>query len=71
MTGQVKWFDPVKGYGFIKRDDGGAEVFVHYSQIQHVGFKTLYEGERVEFGVQHDPRGEQAVNVTGHDPFAP
>lgn len=49
----------------------GGEVFVHYSDLEYVGFKVLYEGERVEFGVSPDPRGDQAVRVTGHDPFAP
>ncbi len=71
LTGYVKWFDARKGYGFIMRDDGGGEVFVHYSDIQYPGFKVLYEGERVEFDLEHDPRGEKAINVTGHDVFAP
>ncbi len=71
LTGSVKWFDPAKGYGFIERDDGEGEVFVHRAEIQYIGFKVLYEGERVEFDVEHDPRGEKAVNVVGHDPFAP
>jgi CspA family cold shock protein len=71
LSGTVKWFDRVKGYGFIERDDGGGEVFVHYSEIDYVGFKVLYEGEKVEFGLQSDPRGDQAVEVKGHDPFAP
>jgi CspA family cold shock protein len=52
-------------------DDGEGEVFVHYSDIEYVGFKALYEGERVEFGVRAEERGERAVRVTGHDPFAP
>lgn len=69
-TGSVKWFDRVKGYGFIERDDGNGEVFVHCSEIQYPGPKVLYEGERVEFDVEYDSRGEKAVNVTGHDPFA-
>ena len=68
-TGSVKWFDPVRGYGFIERDDGEGEVFVHCTEIQYPGPKVLYEGERVEFDVENDPRGEKAVNVTGHDPF--
>jgi CspA family cold shock protein len=71
MSGVVKWFDPAKGYGFIERDDGAGDVFVHYSEIDYVGFKVLHEGERVEFGVKPDRRGDQAVKVTGHDPFAP
>lgn len=71
LVGHVKWFDPSRGYGFIKRDDGRGEVFVHRSQIQYAGPKVLYEDERVEFELEHDPRGEKAVNVTGHDPFVP
>ena len=70
VSGIVKWFDQTKGYGFIKRDDGRGEVFVHYSDIEYVGFKTLYAGEKVEFGVIPGRRGEQAVKVTGHDAFA-
>jgi CspA family cold shock protein len=71
LVGHVKWFDADKGYGFISRDDGRGEVFVHRSDIQYQGPKLLYEGERVEFELQQDPRGQKAVNVTGHDPFAP
>ncbi|NIN65657.1 MAG: cold shock domain-containing protein [Anaerolineae bacterium] len=70
LTGTVKWFDQLKGFGFISREDGRGEVFVHRSDIKHVGVRVLYEGERVEFEVQRDPRGERAVHVTGHDPFA-
>lgn len=69
VSGIVKWFDQTKGYGFIKRDDGRGEVFVHYSDIEYVGFKALYAGEKVEFGVTPGRRGEQAVRVTGHDAF--
>jgi CspA family cold shock protein len=71
LVGHVRWFDANKGYGFIDRDDGRGDVFVHRSEIQYQGPKVLYEGERVEFEVEQDPRGEKAVNVTGHDPFAP
>jgi len=62
VTGTVKWFDEKKGYGFISRDDGG-DVFVHYSAIQMDGFKTLREGQKVEFEVTQSPKGEQASNV--------
>ncbi|MCR4397533.1 MAG: cold-shock protein [Firmicutes bacterium] len=64
MRGTVKWFDPEKGYGFITREDGAGDVFVHYTAIQQEGFKTLREGEQVEFEVVEGPRGSQAANVT-------
>lgn len=62
MTGKVKWFNAEKGYGFIEREDGG-DVFVHFSAIQGEGFKTLEEGQVVEFDVVEGNRGEQAANV--------
>ena len=62
MTGKVKWFNAEKGYGFIEREDGG-DVFVHFSAIQSEGFKTLEEGQAVEFDVVPGNRGEQAANV--------
>ena len=62
MTGKVKWFNAEKGYGFIEREDGG-DVFVHFSAIQAEGFKTLEEGQAVEFDVVQGNRGEQAANV--------
>ena len=62
MTGKVKWFNAEKGYGFIEREDGG-DVFVHFSAIQSEGFKTLEEGQEVEFEVVQGNRGEQAANV--------
>ena len=62
MTGKVKWFNAEKGYGFIEREDGG-DVFVHFSAIQSKGFKTLEEGQAVEFDVVEGNRGEQAANV--------
>ncbi len=61
-TGKVKWFNAAKGYGFIESDDGG-DVFVHYSSIDGSGFKTLEEGEKVEFEVQQGAKGPQAANV--------
>ncbi len=60
--GSVKWFDDRKGYGFIARD-GGKDIFVHFSAIQGAGFKTLSEGEEVEFEIVNGPKGEQATNV--------
>lgn len=62
MTGKVKWFNAEKGYGFIEREEGG-DVFVHFSAIQADGFKTLEEGQAVEFDVVEGPHGEQAANV--------
>ena len=62
MTGKVKWFNAEKGYGYIEREDGG-DVFVHFSAIQSEGFKTLEEGQAVEFDVVQGNRGEQAANV--------
>jgi CspA family cold shock protein len=62
MNGRVKWFNPEKGYGFIESETGD-DVFVHYSAIKTQGFKTLAEGQRVEFDVEKGPRGNQASNV--------
>jgi len=62
VTGKVKWFDGAKGYGFITRD-GGGDVFVHFSQIQGEGFRSLSEGQSVEFEVQEGPKGPLAVEV--------
>lgn len=62
-TGTVKWFNEAKGFGFIAQDDGGADVFVHFSAIQGSGFKTLTEGQKVTFDVQSGPKGPQASNV--------
>jgi len=62
MQGTVKWFNPQKGYGFIEKGDGN-DVFVHYSAIQEEGFKTLEDGQEVEFEVVEGDRGPQAANV--------
>ena len=62
MTGKVKWFNAEKGYGFIERENGD-DVFVHFSAIQSEGFKTLEEGQAVEFDVTQGNRGDQAANV--------
>ncbi|MCF6218851.1 MAG: cold-shock protein [Gammaproteobacteria bacterium] len=62
-TGTVKWFNETKGFGFISQDDGGDDVFVHFSAIQTEGFKTLPEGAKVSYDVQDGPKGPQASNV--------
>lgn len=61
-TGTVKWFSDKKGYGFIKRDQAG-DIFVHYTEIQGQGFRSLYEGQRVEFSIKRSQKGLRAVNV--------
>ncbi|MCS7234122.1 MAG: cold shock domain-containing protein [Synergistetes bacterium] len=62
-TGTVKWFNAAKGYGFITDDEGG-DVFVHYTGIKGTGFRTLEEGQRVQFEIKQAPKGPQAINVT-------
>jgi cold shock protein len=62
-TGTVKWFNDSKGFGFIKQDGGGDDVFCHQSAIQSDGFRTLAEGQAVEFEVNRGPKGLQAANV--------
>jgi CspA family cold shock protein len=62
VTGTVKWFNASKGYGFIERQDG-PDVFVHFSAIESEGFKTLNEGQKVEFTIEQGPKGLQAANV--------
>ena len=63
MKGTVKWFNNAKGYGFIGRE-GGPDVFVHYSAITADGYKSLQEGDQVEFEIAQGPKGPQAANVT-------
>jgi CspA family cold shock protein len=61
--GTVKWFNAEKGFGFIAQEDGGDDVFVHYSAIQSQGYKSLEENQKVEFDVTQSPKGPQAENV--------
>lgn len=63
-TGTVKWFNEAKGFGFISQNDGGDDVFVHFKAIQGNGFKTLTEGQTVNYTVEKGPKGLQAANVT-------
>ncbi|MDG4856938.1 cold-shock protein [Streptomyces sp. T-3] len=62
-TGKVKWFNAEKGFGFIAQDDGGADVFVHFSAIQSTGYKELFENDAVEYEVTQGQKGPQAENV--------
>lgn len=62
-TGTVKWFNDAKGFGFIVRDDGGKDVFVHHSAIQATGFRSLAEGQKVQFEIVQGEKGPQAANV--------
>ena len=67
MTGKVKWFNAQKGYGFISNEEGGEDVFVHFSAIQADGYKTLEEGQKVSFETEQDPKDSRklrAINVT-------
>lgn len=62
-TGTVKWFNDAKGFGFITPSDGSADVFVHFSAVKGSGFKTLTEGQKVQYDVKKGPKGLQAENV--------
>lgn len=62
--GTVKWFDNTKGYGFVSRENGGKDVFVHHTAIEGTGYKSLDEGQRVQFDVTQGPKGDQAANVS-------
>jgi len=62
-TGTVKWFNDSKGFGFITPEQGGEDLFAHFSAIQGQGFKTLSEGQRVEFDITSGPKGQQASNI--------
>jgi len=64
-TGTVKWFNDAKGFGFITPDDGGEDLFAHFSAIQMAGFKSLKEGQKVQFDVVQGPKGKQASNIQG------
>ena len=63
-TGTVKWFNDSKGFGFITPDEGGDDVFAHFSQINAKGFRTLAENQRVSFDIVDGPKGKQASNIT-------
>jgi len=62
-TGKVKWFNDSKGFGFITPDNGGADIFAHFSQISSSGFKTLQEGQSVSYDITRGAKGEQASNI--------
>ena len=66
-TGTVKWFNDSKGFGFITPENGGDDLFAHFSAIQSSGFKTLTEGQRVNFDITAGPKGQQASNIRGAD----
>jgi CspA family cold shock protein len=64
LKGTIKWFNNAKGYGFIGREDGGADVFVHFSAIEGEGYKSVQEGDVVEFEITQGTKGPQAANVS-------
>lgn len=64
LSGTVKWFNDAKGFGFITPDNGGEDLFAHFSSIQMNGFKTLKEGQKVFYEVAQGPKGKQALNIT-------
>jgi CspA family cold shock protein len=66
-NGTVKWFNDTKGFGFITPENGGDDLFAHFSAIQSQGFKTLKEGQRVSFDVTSGPKGQQAANIRSID----
>jgi cold shock protein len=68
-SGTVKWFNDAKGFGFIQPDGGGADAFAHFSAIQMEGFKTLKEGQRVNFELTQGAKGLMAVNIVSADPI--
>lgn len=71
QTGKVKWFNENKGYGFILSDEGARDVFVHYSEIRDDGYRTLAEGETVEYELMDSPKGPQAKGVLRNNKSAP
>lgn len=64
-TGTVKWFNDAKGYGFITPDGGGQDLFAHFKEIQGSGFRSLQEGQKVEFEIREGPKGLQAADIRG------
>ncbi|QFI55576.1 cold-shock protein [Aeromonas simiae] len=67
ITGSVKWFNADKGYGFITPDQGGKDLFVHFSALQGDGHRSLYDGQRVSFSIENTQKGENAVSVSTID----
>jgi len=63
IYGNVKWFDSRKGYGFIEKEDGSGDVFVHYADIAGDGYRSLREGDKVKFEISQSPKGDKATNV--------